>query len=216
MAQAHRHTGSLQLQRLAGLCRLCGVRGDRRPGLLRGALRYFFYAALAFNVILAGCGRRVRFRRASRDRRGLGGPGDQRSAAVAVLAVLPRLPARRRRPDQPLLQASHPVPGVDGRVPAEPRTTATSPGRRWCGCPGRLVRAAGRQRRHPPPAGLLNSETAMADSGSRAAGDAPRPPANRRAQVARCHKTGRMSPAQPGRAGWPGRGEGKERDQDAN
>ena len=90
-------------------------RRDALPLIMQNLHRYFFYAAAVISLIntydaIAGLprpGRLLRHRARHRD------PLDQRDRAVDLHGVLPLLPARHRRPAQPLLQAPGPLPALD-------------------------------------------------------------------------------------------------------
>ena len=82
--------------------------------------RYFFYAAAVISLINTwdatqafhspdGFGHRPRHR----------DPLDQRDHALALHRLVPLLPARDRRPAQPLLQAPDPLPALDVGLEAE-------------------------------------------------------------------------------------------------
>ncbi len=145
----------------------CGVRephakytGETRlPLILQNVHRYFFYVALLFNVILTADAV-VAFRR-SRRPVGPYGPRHadadrQRGAAVALLAVLPRLPTRHRRPAEALLQAPGQVQGVDLGVEVERQAYAAGLDLARLRVLHRPVHQAGGQRRVRRPAVLLD------------------------------------------------------------
>src|SRR5215472_14332080 len=75
-------------------------------------------------------------------------PGGQRRAAVAVLAVLSRLPSRHRRPAQALLQAPGQVLDVDPGVQAERPAHAVRLDLAVLGAVDRPLHPAGGERRH--------------------------------------------------------------------
>src|SRR5262247_3347426 len=83
------------------------------------------------------------------------GAGRERHAAVAVLAVLPRVPAHRGRPAQALLQAPGQVLDVDPGVQAEHHAHAVRLDIAVLGAADRSLHPAGGQRRHHRPAVLL-------------------------------------------------------------
>ena len=94
----------------------------RFPLVFQNVHRYFFYLGLVFNVILtydAVLAFRDARRRVVPHGPRHAGARRQRGAAVAVLAVLPLLPARRRRPAQALLGAPGPLPRLDAGLAAE-------------------------------------------------------------------------------------------------
>ncbi len=120
---------------------------SRFPLILQNIHRYFFYIALAFNVLLT-----YDAVLAFRNQPGPVGPHGlrdprsprQRRTPVALHALLPRLPARGRRPAQALLQASGPVLDVDPGLEAQRPAPADRLGLAGVRGPDRRLRAAGR------------------------------------------------------------------------
>ena len=95
---------------------------SRLPLLGQNLHRYALYAALVINVILsydAVLGFRDETGEWGHMGLGTADPAGQRGAALALLAVVPLVPAHRRRPDQPLLPAPAALQGVDAGVAAE-------------------------------------------------------------------------------------------------
>jgi hypothetical protein len=98
----------------------------RFPLALMNSHRYFFFlASLLLLVNFYDATRPSTAGRRLRDRPRHADHGGQRDHAGAVLAVLPRLPARRRRPAQALLEAPGAVPAVDLASRAQRRSTGT-------------------------------------------------------------------------------------------
>ena len=111
----------------------------RLPLIIQNVHRYFFYAApvlislintydaiVAFHSPDGGFGTRARHR----------DPAGQRGAAVGLHAVVPLLPAHRRRPAQALLQAPGPLQDVDARSrklnARHMQLRLDHAGHRWC------------------------------------------------------------------------------------
>ncbi len=122
----------------------------RFPLILQNLHRYFFWIALAFNVILS-----IDAVIAFRNHQGQWGHMGLGTLILVVnatllwvlLAVLPRLPAHRRRQAQALLQAPGPVLDVDPGVQAERPAYAVRLGVAVLGAVHRPVHQAGGQRR---------------------------------------------------------------------
>ena len=109
----------------------------RFPLILQNVHRYFFYVALIFNLILTlgrGAGLPQPHRAVGAHGPRYAGADRERRPAVAVLAVVPRLPARDRRPAEALLQAPGPLLECGPRSPSSTASTCSWPGCRCSGC----------------------------------------------------------------------------------
>ncbi len=119
----------------------------RFPLILQNVHRYFFWIALAFNVILSADAV-IAFRNHA-------GQWGHSCPAVGLLAVLPRLPARGRRAAQAFLQAPGAVLDVDPGVQAERQAHAVRLDLAGLGAAHRPLHQAGGLRRHHRSAVLL-------------------------------------------------------------
>ena len=130
---------ALAARRAPSPSRTRSTRARRRfPLILQNAHRWFFYLGLVLQ-------RDPHLRRGPRlpqpaGRVGPHGPrhpgaAGQRRPAVVVLALVPLVPAHRRRPADPLLQAPAPLPDVDRRVETQRPPRRASPGSRCSASP---------------------------------------------------------------------------------